>query len=256
MALERHVSEEDLVWFYYGEAENSAEIDLHLTVCNRCRAEYEACKASMLTIESWQPPERTVDYGEQVWRSLVKRDASIAKPLAWWRRWWVPGKLAIAGALCAMLLVAFLAGRFTHKESTDTATAPGIARERILAAALGEHLEQSERTIIELTNSDEHTLDVESEQRRVESLLKANRLYRLAAERDGQLMLTSVLEDLERVLLDVARGPKELSREQLDRLRARVNDQELLFKVRVLELRLRDMENQPVQREQSKKLRG
>ena len=52
-----HFSEEELVWFFYGEAENAAEIDRHLTLCRKCRADYEALKQTMGDIASWAPAE-------------------------------------------------------------------------------------------------------------------------------------------------------------------------------------------------------
>ena len=73
-----HFTEEELVWFFYGEAENAAEIDLHLQLCRRCRAEFEALKTDMGTIASWTVPDRGPEYGQEVWRALVQKDASVA----------------------------------------------------------------------------------------------------------------------------------------------------------------------------------
>ena len=62
----------------------------------------------------------------------------------------------------------------------------------------------------------------------------------------GTVALASVLEDLERVLLDVARGPARPVRgRQLADFRARIDEQGLVFKVRVLEPRLREMGSRP-----------
>jgi hypothetical protein len=157
-----------------------------------------------------------------------------------------------------MLLVAFFAGRVSHKmEQPELAAAPEVIRERILAAALSEHLEASQRVLMELTNSESvKGLDIRDEQRQAQSLLKSNRIYRLTAEREGQSALAVVLDDLERVLLAVSHGPGELTPEEVRQLRTRVEDQGLLFKVRVLELRLRDMENQPVPRQPVKEMKG
>lgn len=249
-----HLSEEDLVWFYYGEAENATEIDLHLAVCDQCRSAYELCKVDLLTVENWPVPERNPGYGEQVWRSLVKRDASIGRPVPRWRRWFSFPRLAIAASVCAMLCVAFLAGRYTHQPEPVAVTNETEIRERLFAAALGDHLEQSERTLLEITNGSTSSFQVEQE--RAENLLRANRLFRVTAEREGHSTLASVLDDLERVLLDVANGPVERSAEQLDLLRDRVTDQELLFKVRVLELKLQDIGSRPLGRDGEKKLRG
>ena len=252
-----HFSEEELVWFFYGEAENSAEIDLHLTLCRKCRAEYEALKQSMGSIASWAPADAEPDYGQQVWRELVRRDASITKRKRFvWRSWLMPRRLA-AGALAVGLIVfAFMAGRVSHQLEQPAAPAvAAVARERILAAALTEHLEQSERTLIEITNSD-GAADISNEQRRAEALLSGNRLYRQAAARQGHAALTGVLEDLERVLLDIAHAPSELPESEITRLRERVEDQQLLFRLRVLGLRLQEMQDQPIRPQNERNQKG
>jgi signal transduction histidine kinase len=253
-----HFSEEELVWFFYGEAENSAEIDLHLTLCPQCRRDYEALKAEMATIGTWSPVEAEPDYGQQVWRELVRKDASIARGKRFvWRAWLLPRRLAAAGAVAALLITAFLAGRVSHRldEPVSPAVA-AIARERILAAALTEHLEQSERTLIEITNSGGPEIDIRDEQRRAQSLLAGNRLYRQAAAREGHTALASVLEDLERVLLDIAHAPAEMPQEDVTRLRARVEDQQLLFRLRVLGLRLQELQDEPIRPQSQRNQKG
>jgi hypothetical protein len=114
---------------------------------------------------------------------------------------------------------------------------------------LTEHLEASQRILLELANRESAgDIDVRDEQQRAEELLEGNRLYRLAATRQGQRALASVLDDLERVLLDVARGPTQLSPRDRDGLRARMEEQGLVFKVRVLEQRLRELQDRPLPR--------
>jgi anti-sigma factor RsiW len=243
-----HITPEELVWFFYGEAENAAEIDVHLSGCRKCRADYEALKATLNAASAWSVPDRDSGYGERVWREIVRRDASVGArtPRFRWRRWFEPRRVA-AYALTAMLLVAaFLAGRITERADAPPVSA-AVVRERLLAAALSDHLEESQRTLIEITNAGgDSALNIAVEQQRAESLLRGNRLYRQAAANEGQTALATVLEDLERVLLEVAHAPGELSPDDLSRIRTRVEDQELLFRLRVLGLRLRELQEQPV----------
>lgn len=257
MANLEHFGEEELVWFFYGEAENATEIDLHLALCTKCRSEYEALKTDLGALASWTVPDRGAGYGEQVWRSLVRKDAGIASRKRWrWRRWLMPRQLAALGATAALLVFAFVAGRVSKPDAAPTVSA-AVVRERVLAAALSDHIEQSERTLIELTNvSDSKPVDISYEQQRAESLLKGNRLYRQAASQQGATALTSVLEDLERVLLDVARSSGEMTPAETQKLRARVEDQELLFRLRVLSLRLRELQDEPVRRLNDKRSKG
>lgn len=248
-----HFPEEQLVLFFYGEADNAAEIDLHLNSCRQCRAAYEALKADFATIDTWTVPDRGPDYGQEVWRALVRKDAAIRSRKRFnLTSLLLPRRLAALGAVAALIVVAFVAGRVSHRDGSAPATAE-IVRERLLASALSEHLEQSERTLMEITNLSENSAaDITAEQQRAESLIKGNRLYRQAAANQGHIALTNVLEDLERVLLDIARSPSDLSASEVERLRARVEDQELVFRLRVLELRLRRVQEQPVNQRDSK----
>lgn len=248
-----HVGEEELVWFFYGEAENSVEIDLHLSFCRECRGEYERLKLAMNAVNAWTVPERDAEYGQNVWRSLVRADASVAsRRRARWKEWFEPRRLAAYALSAAVLITAFVAGRVTHVDAP--APSAEVVRERVLAAALTDHLEQSERTLIEITNhSGDSRADIRHEQERAEMLLRGNRLYRQAAASEGHAALAGLLEDLERVLLDVAHASSDLPAAEIERLRARVEEQQLLFRLRVLGLRLRELQEQPI-RQQNKEI--
>ena len=49
-------------------------------------------------------------------------------------------------------------------------------------------------------------------------MLDANRLYRETAQQNGDAALADVLEDLERVLMDVAHSPQEITPAKLESL--------------------------------------
>jgi hypothetical protein len=253
-----HVTGEELVWFFYGEAENTAEIDVHLTLCRECRSEYEALKLSLNSLSTWSVPERDADYGQNVWRELVRRDASVAarRGRFRWKAWFGARRLAACALSVTVLAIAFLAGRVTERADSSPPSA-SVVRERLLAAALTDHLEESERTLKEITNqSGESALDIRYEQQRAELLLRGNRLYRQAAASEGHAALANVLEDLERVLLEVAHSSGELAPEEVRQIRTRVEDQELLFRLRVLGLRLRQLRDEPVRSPEETSLKG
>jgi hypothetical protein len=107
--------------------------------------------------------------------------------------------------------------------------------------ALGEHLERSQAVLIEIVNAPANgDLDVTSEQARAAQLLAANRLYRQTASRGSEPAVASVLEELERLLLDVAHGPSHLTPEDLALLRQRIDQKGVLFRVRVIGANLRE----------------
>jgi len=65
--------------------------------------------------------------------------------------------------------------------------------------------------------------------------------------------VAGVLDDLERVLIEIAHSPDEVSGPQLDDLRRDIEDRGLLFKVRVLGSQARQRESAPPQ-DQGKRL--
>ncbi len=120
------------------------------------------------------------------------------------------------------------------------------ASERVRLAAIGDHLDRSERVLLDLMNADGDRIDLSSEQQWASDLIDANRLYRDASARDGDEMVAGVLDDLERTLLEIVHGPTAPTRAQLDDVRARLDAAALLFKVRVLASELHEREVAPV----------
>jgi hypothetical protein len=70
------------------------------------------------------------------------------------------------------------------------------------------------------------------ERERAAELLQASRLYRQTAYEVGEVATADVLEELERILLDMSQGPESL--EAREGLRSRIEERDLLFKLRVL----------------------
>jgi uncharacterized membrane protein len=103
------------------------------------------------------------------------------------------------------------------------------ARDRLLAAALTDHLDSSERLMIELVNDDRPSDD--DERRMAAALLESNRLYRAAAERAGQRRIAAVLGEIEPLLAELANAPAE--GDVTAAARERIDAQDLLFRVRV-----------------------
>jgi hypothetical protein len=84
------------------------------------------------------------------------------------------------------------------------------------------------------------TVDISSERERAEQLVESNRLYRQAAEANGDTALTALLDELERVLVDVAASPATLSAADMEDVRQRIDNAGLLFKVRVVSSEVRE----------------
>ncbi|MGB7626842.1 MAG: hypothetical protein WBL75_09295, partial [Candidatus Acidiferrum sp.] len=121
-------------------------------------------------------------------------------------------------------------------------------RQRVLVLAVGEHLGKSEMVLMELANAapaerGQGEINISAEQKRAADLLDANRLYRETAQHDGDAALASVLDDLERVLMDVAHSPDELTPAKLESLQKRIEAHGILFKVRVIGQELQEKQN-------------
>jgi len=73
----------------------------------------------------------------------------------------------------------------------------------------------------------------EEERERARDLLNDNRLLRQTAVRNGDVADASLLDELERVLLDVANSPAEMPARDFEALQGRIDDEGLLFKIRI-----------------------
>ena len=122
-----------------------------------------------------------------------------------------------------------------------------LVRERILLVAVGDHLERSQIALIELVNSPSgSTVDISGEQERARDLVTENRLYRQAALTTGEPGVASVLDDLERVLVEIANSPSRMTEDEFDQVRKRIEQQGIIFKVRVFGDSVREREYRAV----------
>ncbi len=244
-----HISEEQFVLFYYGESTEAAGIESHMADCEVCRSDFRALQLVLNTVDSAPVPERNGEYGKTVWSRLEKQLASRKRRsfLQWWI--WAP-------AMAALILTAFLAGRWSHKTDPQVVATNQQIRERILLVAVGDHLERSQMVLAELTNAADGKgkLDITDERQIAEQLLDDNRLYRQTARSTGDTAVASVLDDLERVLLEISHSPSEVSSDQLDELRQEIESRGILFKVRVLGSQVRQEESKPVSEKEKRKL--
>lgn len=77
-------------------------------------------------------------------------------------------------------------------------------------------------------------MDLGDERDRARELVGENRLLRQTATRTGDLSDAALLDELERTLLDIANGPANL-----EMLQQRIENEGLLFKVRIIETNVR-----------------
>jgi len=238
-----HFSEDALIEYHYGESTAKDEIAHHLRECSDCARSYAAIVRDLAEISAPATPVRDAEYGGQVWDSIRgSLRAYPEKPKAWWtsllpsQQW----KGFAAAAACLLVIVAaFFAGRFWEqsKKSGNPTVANNGGRERVVLLVVGDHLERSERLLVELKHADAATEAPLQQEAR--ELLADNRLYRESVKQGGDLTLVSALDHLERVLIEVSNEPAGLSQARLDDLQNEMNTDGLLFEVRVLRSRVR-----------------
>jgi hypothetical protein len=260
-----HLTEEELVLYHYGDAAGTAAIDEHLGACPACQAGLEELRLTLAAVDQLPVPARGDEYGAAVWARI---QPGLAQPPSGWRERLrevlTPRKLAWAGAAAALFLAAFVAGSRVGWLPSGVAPAPKVAqtppaasqptgadRQRVqadvLMMAVGDHLERSQVTLSELVNTQGGPeVDISDEQQRVRDLVSENRLYRQTALRTGEPAVASVLDDLERVLVEVANGPSTMNEAEFDQVRKRIDRQGIIFKVRVFGERVREAEGRPI----------
>jgi anti-sigma factor RsiW len=257
----KHVTEEELFQYREGDQKGREAVAAHLGECAECRGELARLEAVFAALDAMPVPDPGEDYGARVWRQLAPRLPE--KGSRWWQAFFAPQRLAVAGALAALLIVAFYLGRIsgpgTPVETTNVDQ--NQVRERVLVVAVGEHLGKSEMVLVELSNaqpaSGQKLINIAAEQRRAENLVEENRLYRQTALEGGDKAMVSTLDELERVLLDVANSPDAVTPAQFESIQKRIAEHGILLKVRVVRQELRTAEtggkSQPAQTDSTAK---
>ena len=238
-----HTSEEELFAYREGEMKGREAIAAHLHECTECRAEFARIEEVFQALNTMPVPDPGEEYGTKVWRQIA--DRLPERRVSRWQGLFVPRRLLALGAAAALLALAFWVGRISKPTTGggDIADA-GKVRERVLVDAVGEHLGKSEMVLMELSNaqpadSGKKLINISTEQKRAENLVEENRLYRQTAVSSGDNAMVSTLDELERVLLDVANSPDEVTPAQFETIQKRIAAQGILLKVRVVQQELR-----------------
>jgi hypothetical protein len=246
----KHLSEEQVVLHCYGDAEDAGEVDRHLGECPACREEFDRVQALLKQIEPTPIPEPPAIFEEKAWlklRDRLPRKAGgvrqwfLAPPktgapdTSWFWAWW-GGRWAVAATVAILLVAAFLAGRFgPGRRPPEPNDANAVNPQRVVLVAVGDHLERSQILLVEIMNTDaEGPVDLSSEQKQARDLLDANHLYRVSAQHTCDPQIGRLLDELGRVLTEIANSPSEVSASDLQQIRGRIQSDNLLFKVRVV----------------------
>ncbi len=253
--MHAHISDEDLLLDYYGEAtpEQRAMMRAHLQSCAACQALDRELRAVLALVDKEPVPEAPPGFEREMWARVEPRIGGAAfrrpaevglKPGTTWSfelpRW------AFAASVAALAVGSFALGRIWDTPSSSARVTAGDVRavsERMLRSEVEEHLERSQRVLVELVNADDVApVVLASDRERAADLVAAGRLYRRSAEEMGDAETRDLLEDVERVLVEVANGPDVESSKDLSDVRARISDRDLIFRLRVMTAGMRARE--------------
>jgi hypothetical protein len=214
----KHLSEEDLILIYYGELADS-----HLAECGQCKAAADALARTLDLCNEWKVPTPDAGFERRVWDY---------RP----RAWSLPRKWMAVAAAAVLLIAAFLLGRGSRTpQPVILAGLSSQARQRILEISLADHLDRAGMLLTEVSNEGDFT----SERGRAQDLVEEGRLMRQTLAREGASPTLTFLDEVERVLLEVANAPDTVSPREVEELQQRIGSGSLLFKVRVIESNLR-----------------
>jgi hypothetical protein len=240
--MNTHLTEDELILHYYGETERADEsrVESHLASCAECGFANQQLRQVMTLVDSAAPVEAPLGFERVAWARLepaLDGNKSRWKTFFWFPQW------ALAGGVAALVLAAFVAGRVSTGDpvpGNTPAMAVNIDPERVLQAEVGDHLDRTTMMLVELANAETDHADVlAGEQDRAVDLVAANRLIRQSAEQSGDVLIADVLEDLERVLMEIANAPADASSNDLTDLQSRITDEDLLFRLRVIASEMR-----------------
>jgi hypothetical protein len=244
--MTRHLTDEELLLDFYGEstAADRTRVQDHLEQCGECRALDRELRAVLTAVDTAPVTEPPSGFEREMWARIepllpVRRTGRT--------RWdGLMPRLAVAASIALLMVAAFTAGRVWQRpaaESSQGAADDRAVSERLLRAEVEDHLERSQRVLAELVNADyEVGGPIAGDRARAADLVASGRLYRRSAEQIGDSEIGSLLEDIERVLVEVANGPADISPVELARLRQRIDEQDLVFRVRVVAREIRETE--------------
>lgn len=245
-----HPGEEDLVLLFYGDTAPEVETRMaaHIETCVICQPVWQQIRTTLAAVDSAATPEPPADFERVMWaRVQGALDGMVIERTPWWS----PRHLVPAGALAAMLLGMLAIGRMwpvtpaTEQAAVGGQATPASAAasqsERALLVAMDDHLERSELLLVELMNApDNDAVRLGFESETAHDLLSSGRLYRQTATHTGNVHLAAMLEDLETVLVEIARSPRALRAQEMNALRTRIEQDDLIFKVRVVTDEIRE----------------
>ena len=244
--MNTHLTDDELILHFYGETDraDASRVESHLASCVECQLAKNKLARVMAMVDAASPVEAPDGFERIAWARLepklahrsAEREGGLLRSWFWFPQW------ALAGGIAALLVAAFWAGRISGPAtpSTNTNIVAQVEPESVLQTAVGDHLDRTQMMLVELVNADTDHADVfAGEQARAADLVAANRIMYQSALRSGDTQIVDILEDLERVLMEIANAPPAVSSKEITDLQSRITGEDLLFRLRVIASEMR-----------------
>jgi hypothetical protein len=241
-----HLTEEDLIAHTFAEDERDG-VEQHLEACAECAMNYAALRSDLAEMEFAEVPVRDALHGKRVWESI-----SGSLPAYEVRKWsWLRGGpwmgLSYAAACIALATCTFIGGRLWERREAKTVAGNHTQQkqlslahppQRVVVVVLSDHLDRSERLLMELKHADAGNAETLSPLRdEARNLLPANRICRQKVNHADDPALATALDRLDHLLAELANQPGDMNSKTIARLQDEMNADRLLFEVRVLRSR-------------------
>ena len=242
-----HPPDDDLVLLFYGELpeDQQADVSAHIGGCAPCREAYHALTRTLHLAGTFQAPDPGADFEARVWSRLEPEVArhrgarpGISRMLAW------AAALAMMAGGTWWVATRVPAPPVPAVADVGTAGPADQFRERVLLSAVDAHLEQTEMLFVELLNAPaEESTSLDYARQTAGDLVASGRLYRETALDTGDAHLVAMLDELEPVLVEVARSGDRPDSRNFRALRGRIEQDDLLFKVRAVSADIQDRQD-------------
>jgi hypothetical protein len=250
----KHLSEAELIECFYNKNKAANRASRHLERCVSCAEAYAELQNDLALITPAEPPARDAAYGARVWASISASLPRLEERKRRWLRISIWSVLSYASACALLISCAFYTGRlWEHRQPPITAAkqSPPETKQRVVLVLLGDHLDRSERLLVELKHADADSTEMVSPLRdEARSLLAANRICRQEVKQQDDPALAEALARLDHLLAELANQQDGLNAAALARLQEEMNSNSLLFEVRVLRSRIPDQK--PAENSRSK----
>jgi hypothetical protein len=147
------------------------------------------------------------------------------------------GSIAAAGTVLFLSLL-------LHRNAPapgQTATAPAVEQasgsERLLDAAVKDHIERTSVLLTEVENSHDPVDERSWQTEPLSDLIAENRLYRETAEQQREHATAALLGEVESVLVELQHVSGRHSAAELEDVRQRIANSDLRFKLRIFDSR-------------------